>query len=97
MADDEQKILEYVKGVSAAQLLADMSDGKVLGTDLRIIGKLKIYRLPDEVINVLLYCAKLKMDKHNYQNVYKTAAHWSRLRVKTAKEAFELAKKEYNL
>ncbi|WP_141719863.1 hypothetical protein [Domibacillus iocasae] len=96
MTDDERKLLEYLKEVSAPQLLADLCGGKVLGVDLRAVGKLQIYRLPGEAINVLLYCVKHKMDNQDYQNVYKIAARWRRLRVKNAEEAFELAKKEFN-
>ncbi|WP_046175329.1 replication initiation and membrane attachment family protein [Domibacillus indicus] len=97
MTDEERKLLQYLKEVSAPQLLKDMSGGKVLGADLRAVGKLRIYRLPDDAINVLLYCAKLNMNTPDYRDVYKTAARWRRLRVKNAEEAFELAKKEYSL
>ncbi|MCI2254604.1 DnaD domain protein [Domibacillus sp. PGB-M46] len=95
MTEDERKIITYVREVSTAQLVQELSDGKVLGTDLRAIGKLRLYRLPEEVKNVLLYCAKCKMSKQtNYKDVYKIAARWNRLRVQTAEEAFELAKQE---
>ncbi|WP_050180798.1 hypothetical protein [Domibacillus robiginosus] len=95
MTENERKVIEYVKEVSASQLLQDLSGGKVVGTDLRAIGKLRLYRLPDEVKNVLLYCVKCKMSKQiDYKDVYKIAARWNRLRVQTAEEAFKLAKQE---
>lgn len=96
MIEDERQFLKYVRGVSDSQLIKDLSGGKVLGTDLRTIGKLRLYRLPEEVKNVLLYFAKCKMDKQtHYRDIYRIAARWNRLRIKTAEEAFELAKKEY--
>lgn len=85
-----------IREVSDSQLVKDFSGGEVLGTELRAIGKLRLYRLPEEVKNVLLYVAKCKANKQvHYEDMYKMAARWNRLRVKTAEEAFELAKKEY--
>lgn len=98
MTDSERKLLEYVKTVSAAQLLTDLSGENLIGTDVRGIGKLRIYRLSDEVKNVLLYYAKCNMGKQiDYKSVYRIAARWSRMRVQTAEEAFELIKKEEGL
>ena len=52
MIEDERQFLKYVRGVSDSQLIKDLSGVRVLGRDLQAIGKLRLYRLPQEVKNI---------------------------------------------
>lgn len=73
--------------------------GKIPDADLAIIeGLLQDYKLPFEVVNVLIEYIMLTNEyKLPKKLTEKIAGHWKRLKIKTVEEALEVAKKEHQL
>lgn len=93
----EEALISYLERVSPVEFLTDFANGAKPSTgDLKIVEQVSLeQRLPNGVINVLLYYTLLKTDmKLSLPYVSKIAAHWSRKGVKTAREAMKLAKSE---
>lgn len=94
----EEELLRYVETTSPRQFLKDISGGaEPSKTDLQIVEDVMFQqKLLPGVINVLLQYVMLKSDmKLTKSYVEKIASHWARKKIKTAKEAFELAKSEH--
>lgn len=94
----EEENLRYVETTSPRQFLKDISGGaEPSKSDLQIVEDVMFQqKLMPGVINVLLQYVMLKSDmKLTKSYVEKIASHWARKKIKTAKEAFELAKSEH--
>lgn len=94
----EEENLRYVETTSPRQFLKDISGGaEPSKSDLQIVEDVMFQqKLMPGVINVLLQYVMLKSDmKLTKAYVEKIASHWARKKIKTAKEAFELAKSEH--
>lgn len=95
---EEEKLIHYFDTVSPRQFLEDISGGsEPSATDLKLIEDIMIQqKLPPGVVNVLIdYCMRRSDMKLNRGFVEKIAAHWARKRVKTVREAMQLAKEEH--
>ncbi|WP_163653307.1 replication initiation and membrane attachment family protein [Listeria sp. PSOL-1] len=96
--NDEEALQVYLENVSPFQLLVDITDGATPAeTDLRVIEEVMTKQnLPEPVMNVLIEYVLLRLDGKIARNYMMTiAAHWKRKKVKTAKEAMELALSEH--
>ncbi|MGE8206350.1 replication initiation and membrane attachment family protein [Heyndrickxia sp. NPDC080065] len=94
----EDKLIYYLEITSPRQLLIDISDGAEPSKgDLQAIEEIMFQQqLPAGVVNVLIQYVMLKTDMKLTKNyLEKIASHWSRKKVKTVKEAMELAKNEH--
>lgn len=94
----EDKLIVYLETISPRQLLIDISDGaEPSKSDLQAIEEVMFQqKLSPGVINVLIQYVMLKTDMKLSKNyLEKIASHWSRKKVKTVKEAMELAKNEH--
>ncbi len=94
----EEENLRYVETTSPRQFLKDISGGaEPSKADLQIVEDVMFQqKLMPGVINVLLQYVMLKSDmKLTKSYVEKIASHWARKKIKTAKEAFELARSEH--
>src|SRR5690606_6173214 len=79
------------------QLLEDLSEGNYAAEqDLKMIGDIMLKQgLPLSVMNVLIHYALLQTDnKLSRPYIEKIASHWSRAKLKTAREAIEFARKQ---
>ncbi|EUJ33259.1 chromosome replication initiation / membrane attachment protein DnaB [Listeria floridensis FSL S10-1187] len=96
--NDEDALQLYLESVTPFQLLVDIADGaEPAETDLKVIEDVMTKQnLPQPVMNVLIEYVLLRLDGKISRNYMMTiAAHWKRKRVKTAKEAMELALAEH--
>ncbi len=94
----EEELIRYVETTSPRQFLKDISGGaEPSKSDLQIVEDVMFQqKLMPGVINVLLQYVMLKSDmKLTKAYVEKIAGHWARKKIKTAQEAFELAKSEH--
>jgi replication initiation and membrane attachment protein len=94
----EERLIRYLETVSPRELLEDLTEGATVAEpDLKLIEDLMIrYKLPPGVVNVLIQFCLLKTDmKLSRTYVEKIAAHWSRKKIKTVREALDIAKKEH--
>ncbi|MBP3039925.1 replication initiation and membrane attachment family protein [Bacillaceae bacterium Marseille-Q3522] len=94
----EEKLIYYLETVSPRQLLLDISGGAVPSkADLQIIEDVLFQqKLLPGVVNVLIQYVLLKTDmKLTKGYVEKIASHWARKKVKTVKDAMNLAKQEH--
>ncbi len=94
----EERLIRYLETVSPRQVLADLSEGsEPAASDLRLVEDIMInQKLPPGVVNVLIHYCMLRTDmKLSKAFAEKIASHWARKKVKTVKEAMELAKKEH--
>lgn len=94
----EEKMIQYFDTVSPRQVLADLSEGaQPLESDIRLIEEIMVkLNLTPGVVNVLIHYCMLRTDmKLTKSFVERIASHWSRKKVKTVKEAMELAKSEH--
>jgi len=94
----EEELMRYVETTSPRQFLKDISGGaEPSKSDLQIVEDVMFQqKLLPGVINVLLQYVMLKSDmKLTKSYVEKIASHWARKKIKTAKEAFELARSEH--
>lgn len=94
----EDKLIHYLETTSPRQLLIDISDGAEPSKgDLQAVEDIMFgQQLPAGVVNVLIQYVLLKTDMKLTKNyMEKIASHWTRKKVKTVKEAMELAKSEH--
>ncbi|PKR84277.1 replication initiation and membrane attachment family protein [Heyndrickxia camelliae] len=94
----EDKLVHYLETTSPRQLLIDISDGAEPSKgDLQAIEDIMFQQhLSPGVVNVLIQYVLLKTDMKLTKNyMEKIASHWTRKKVKTVKEAMELAKNEH--
>jgi replication initiation and membrane attachment protein len=97
-SDDEGKIVQAFETYSPAELLEEMAGGaKPALSDLKVIeGIMFEQKLPAGVVNVLIdYVMSINDKKLNKNHVEKIAGHWARKKVKTAREAMQLARTEH--
>src|SRR5699024_1414907 len=93
----EEMLIRELETISPKQLLADLSNGNQASEqDMRVIRDVMTSQgLPAPVMNVLLYYLFLQSNiKISKAYIEKIASHWSRAKLKTAKEAIKFAKKE---
>lgn len=94
----EEKLIHYLDTTSPRQLLIDISGGaEPSASDLKTIEDIMFnQKLLPGVVNVLIQYVLLKTDmKLTKAYMEKIASHWARKKIKTVKEAMELAKKEH--
>ncbi|WP_174729626.1 replication initiation and membrane attachment family protein [Mesobacillus harenae] len=94
----EEKLIHYFDTTSPRQLLIDISGGaEASKSDLQIIEDIMFtQKLLPGVVNVLVQYVMLKTDmKLQKGYIEKIASHWARKKIKTVKEAMELAKNEH--
>jgi replication initiation and membrane attachment protein len=93
----EEQLIKQLETISPRQLLMDISGGAEPSlSDLQIIEDVMFHqKLLPGVVNVLIYYVMLRTDmKLSKAYVEKIASHWARKKVRTVKEAMELAKRE---
>lgn len=94
----EERLIRYFETVSPRQVLEDMSEGsEPSNTELKLIEDIMLkQKLEPGVVNVLIHYCMLRTDKKLNRGFVETiASHWARKKVKTVKEAMELAKDEH--
>ncbi|MDE8562909.1 replication initiation and membrane attachment family protein [Anoxybacillus rupiensis] len=93
----EELLIKQLETISPRQLLIDISGGAEPSlSDLQLIEEIMFQqKLLPGVVNVLIYYVMLRTDmKLSKAYVEKIASHWARKKIRTVKEAMELAKKE---
>lgn len=93
----EEELIQLLETISPKQLLEDLSSGNEASEqDLKMINDVMTSQgLPVPVMNVLIHYVLLQTNmKLQRPYVEKIASHWSRAKLKTAREAMEFAKKE---
>ncbi|WP_068674614.1 replication initiation and membrane attachment family protein [Oceanobacillus sp. Castelsardo] len=93
----EEMLIHKLETITPKQLLEDLSGGhQASEQDMRIIRDVMTSQgLPSPVMNVLIHYVLLQSNmKLSKAYLEKIASHWSRAKIKTAKEAMEFAKKE---
>ncbi|MCP8967414.1 replication initiation and membrane attachment family protein [Ectobacillus ponti] len=93
----EEELIQHLERISPRQLLADLAGGAEPPlADLQVIEEIMIsQQLPAGVVNVLIQYVMLKTDmKLSKAYMEKIAGHWARKKVRTVRQAMELAKKE---
>lgn len=92
----EDQLVKYLEKITTKQLLEDLSsENEASERDLRVIRDIMLKQgLPSPVMNVLIYFILFQSDM-KLSKVYmeKMASHWSRVNLKTAKDAMTFAKK----
>ncbi|MFD1706391.1 replication initiation and membrane attachment family protein [Siminovitchia sediminis] len=94
----ESKLIFYLETTSPRQLLIDLSEGaQPAVSDLTAVEEVMLgQQLEPGVMNVLIHYVMLKTDMKLSKNyMEKIASHWARKKVKTVKEAMELAINEH--
>ncbi|EKN67465.1 DnaD domain protein [Schinkia azotoformans] len=94
----EEQLINQLENISPYQLLVSISGGAEPSvSDLKIIENVMFnQKLNPGVVNVLIYFVMLRSDMKLTKNyVDKVASHWARKKVKTVKEAMDLAKEEH--
>ena len=94
----EEELVLYLETTSPRDLLKDLSGGaEASNTDLKIIEDIMFkQKLLPGVMNVLIQYVMFKTDmKLTKGYIEKIAGHWARKKIKTVKEAMELAKNEH--
>ncbi|MCZ0754883.1 replication initiation and membrane attachment family protein [Anoxybacillus sp. J5B_2022] len=93
----EEQLIKQLETISPRQLLIEISGGAEPSmSDLQLIEDIMFQqKLLPGVVNVLIYYVMLRTDmKLSKAYVEKIASHWARKKIRTVKEAMELAKKE---
>ncbi|WMJ19349.1 replication initiation and membrane attachment family protein [Geobacillus kaustophilus] len=93
----EEQLMKQLETISPRQLLKEISGGAEPSlADLQLIEDIMFQQqLLPGVVNVLIYYVMLRTNmKLSKKYVEKIASHWARKKVKTVKEAMELAKEE---
>ncbi|WP_110927184.1 replication initiation and membrane attachment family protein [Bacillus massiliglaciei] len=94
----EEQLIHHLETISPLQRFKQISGGaEPSEADLKIIENIMLHQnLNPGVVNVLMEYVMLKTDMRLPKNfIGKIASHWSRLKVKTVREAMDLAKKEH--
>lgn len=93
----ENELISRLESISPKQLLKDLSGGNhVSEYEMEIIEEVMInQQLPMPVMNVLIHYVLLQSNmKLSKAYMERIASHWSRVNLKTAKEAMAYAKKQ---
>jgi len=93
----EEQLINEIETISPKQLLEDLSSGQQASErELKMIRDVKLkHGLPSPVMNVLVHYVLIQSNMKLSRPYLETiATHWSRARLKTAKEAMNFAKKE---
>lgn len=93
----EELLIERLETISPKQLLESLSKGNQASEqDMKIIQEVMTSQnLPIPVMNVLIHYVLLQSNMRLSKSYLETiASHWSRLNLKTAKEAMDFAKKQ---
>jgi replication initiation and membrane attachment protein len=93
----EEQLMKQLETISPRQLLIEISGGAEPSmSDLQLIEDIMFQqKLLPGVVNVLIYYVMLRTNmKLSKKYVEKIASHWARKKVRTVKEAMELAKQE---
>jgi replication initiation and membrane attachment protein len=93
----EEQLMKQLETISPRQLLIEISGGAEPSmSDLKLIEDIMFQqKLLPGVVNVLIYYVMLRTNmKLSKKYVEKIASHWARKKVRTVKEAMELAKQE---
>ncbi|WP_085991722.1 replication initiation and membrane attachment family protein [Oceanobacillus senegalensis] len=93
----EEMLVHELETISPKQLLEDLSGGNQASEqDMKVIREVMTSQgLPSPVMNVLIHYVLLQSNmKLSKAYLEKIASHWSRAKIKTAKEAMDFAKKE---
>lgn len=93
----EEMLIRELEKISPKQLLEDLSSGNFASEqDMKLISDVMTTQgLPAPVMNVLIHYVLLQTNmKLSRAYLEKIASHWSRARLKTAREAMMFAKKE---
>ncbi|GIO21716.1 replication initiation and membrane attachment family protein [Oceanobacillus sp. J11TS1] len=96
-ATKEEQLINELESISPKQLLEDLSDGNHASEqDIKVVREVMTNQgLPAPVMNVLIHYvllqSNMKLSKAYMETI---ASHWSRVGLKTAKEAMTFAKKE---
>jgi replication initiation and membrane attachment protein len=93
----EEQLMKQLETISPRQLLIEISGGvEPSMSDLKLIEDIMFQqKLLPGVVNVLIYYVMLRTNmKLSKKYVEKIASHWARKKVRTVKEAMELAKQE---
>lgn len=94
----EEKLIRELETISPKQLLEDLSSGGNASVqDMKLIEEVMLSQgLPAPVMNVLIHYVLLQADmKLSRAYLEKIASHWSRAKLKTAREAMEFAKRQW--
>lgn len=94
----ESKLIYYLETTSPRQLLVDLSDGVAPAkSDLTAVEEVMFnQQIEPGVMNVLIHYVMLRTDMKLSRNYMETiASHWVRKKIKTVKDAMELARKEH--
>ncbi|MGX1899885.1 replication initiation and membrane attachment family protein [Thermolongibacillus altinsuensis] len=95
--NEEEYLIKQLETISPRQLLMEFSGGAEPAlADLQMIEEIMFkQKLLPGVVNVLIYYVMLRTDmKLPKKYVEKIASSWARKKIRTVKEAMELAKKE---
>ncbi|MFD1067428.1 replication initiation and membrane attachment family protein [Oceanobacillus locisalsi] len=93
----EEQLIHELETISPKQLLEDLSDGnRAPEQDIKVVREVMTKQgLPAPVMNVLIHYvllqSNMKLSKAYMETI---AGHWSRVGLKTAKEAMDFAKRE---
>lgn len=93
----EEQLIYELETISPKQLLEDLSDGNQASEqDIKVVREVMTRQgLPSPVMNVLIHYvllqSNMKLSKAYMETI---ASHWSRVGIKTAKEAMDFAKQE---
>lgn len=96
-SNKEEALIKQLEEISPRELLQDLSEGvEPTEKDLKIIREIMTQQgLSAGVMNVLIYYVLLKTDMKMSKPYMETiAGHWTRLKVKTVRQAMEVAKTE---
>lgn len=94
----ESKLIFYLETTSPRQVLIDLSEGaQPAMSDLTAVEEIMLgQQIEPGVMNVLIHYVMLKTDMKLSKNyMEKIASHWARKKIKTVKEAMDLAKNEH--
>lgn len=96
-ATKEEQLIHELENISPKQLLEDLSDGNHASEqDIKVVREVMTKQgLPAPVMNVLIHYvllqSNMKLSKAYMETI---AGHWSRVGLKTAKDAMNFAKQE---
>lgn len=93
----EERLIATFESITPKQLLEDLSAGhNASEQDMKLISEIMLKQgLPNPVMNVLIHYVLLQSNmKLSKPYLEKIASHWSRAKLKTAKEAMEFARKQ---
>src|SRR5699024_8240183 len=96
-ASQEERLIERLETISPKELLEDLSGGyNASEQDMKAISDIMLKQgLSQPVMNVLIYYVLLQSDmKLSKPYLEKIASHWSRVKLTSAKEAMEFARKQ---